>query len=144
MDSVAYMQNKIKKQKHKKEQKMMKKLATAFAMCGALVLGACDSGAQKGDTVVIDFAGYLNGELFAGGTAQDFPLVLGSGQFVPGFEDQLIGAKEGEVREVKITFPEQYVPGLAGKDVIFKVTVTDINPEPAAPVAAQPETPAAE
>ncbi len=127
---------------------MMKKLGPAFAMCGALFLGACDSGAQKGDTVVIDFEGFLNGQAFAGGAGQDFPLVLGSGQFVPGFEDQLLGATTGETVDVKITFPEQYVPGLAGKDVIFKVTVKDINPEPvevAAPVApAETETPAAE
>ncbi len=115
---------------------VIKKLTSALAVCGALFLGACDSGAEKGDVVVIDFEGFLNDQPFAGGAGQDFSLKLGSGQFVPGFEDQLIGAKEGETVDVKITFPEQYVPGLAGKDVIFKVTVKDINPEP---VAVEPE-----
>ncbi|MDR1361101.1 MAG: FKBP-type peptidyl-prolyl cis-trans isomerase [Rickettsiales bacterium] len=104
----------------------MKKIMPIFAICGALFLTACDKAAKNGDTVKIDFAGYLNGEQFAGGTGQA-DLKLGSGQFVPGFEEQLVGAKKGEEREVKITFPEQYVPGLAGKDVIFKVKVLEIK-----------------
>lgn len=99
-------------------------------MCGALMLTGCESNAkdiaQNGDTVVIDFAGFLGDEQFAGGTAENYPLTLGSGQFVPGFEEQLVGAKIGESRDVKITFPQNYVPGLAGKDVVFKVTVKDI------------------
>jgi trigger factor len=104
----------------------MKKLLFASVASLALLAG-CDSGAKNGDTVVINFSGFLNGEQFAGGTAENFPLTLGSGQFVPGFEDQLVGMKKGEERDVKITFPEQYVPGLAGKDVIFKVKVVDIQ-----------------
>lgn len=105
----------------------MKKIMSVFAMVGVLFLGACDNSAKNGDTVVIDFAGFLGDVQFEGGTAENFKLKLGSGQFVPGFEEQLVGAKKGEEREVKITFPEQYVPGLAGKDVIFKVTVKDIE-----------------
>lgn len=107
----------------------MKKFMTVFAMVGALFLGGCDRKAQSGDVVVIDFAGFLGDVQFEGGTAENFKLKLGSGMFVPGFEDQLIGAKKGEERDIKITFPEQYVPGLAGKDVIFKVTVKDIVKE---------------
>ncbi len=109
----------------------MKKIASAFAVCGALVLGGCDSnaGAQNGDTVVIDFAGFMDGVQFEGGTATNFPLKLGSGQFVPGFEEQLIGAEKGETRDVNITFPENYSPELAGKAVVFKVTVQDIVKE---------------
>lgn len=104
------------------------KFASIAAVCGALMLGACDSnaGAQNGDTVVIDFAGYLDGVQFEGGTATGFPLVLGSGQFVPGFEEQLVGAEKGETRDVNITFPQNYYPDLAGKAVVFKVTVQDI------------------
>ena len=102
---------------------------TVFAVVGALFLAGCDNSAKNGDTVVIDFAGFLDGVQFEGGTASGFPLKLGSGQFVPGFEDQLVGMKKGEERDVKITFPQQYVPGLAGKDVIFKVKVTDIVKE---------------
>ncbi len=108
----------------------MKKIIGTVAMCGAMVLAACDSNAEKlaqnGDTVIIDFAGFLGDEQFQGGTAQNYPLTLGSGQFVPGFEEQLVGAKIGESRDVNITFPQNYVPGLAGKDVVFKVTVKDI------------------
>ena len=109
----------------------MKKIITAMTMCGALVLGACDSnaGAQNGDTVIIDFAGFLGEEQFAGGTATGFPLKLGSGQFVPGFEEQVVGMQKGETRDINITFPTEYVPELAGKDVVFKVTVQDIIKE---------------
>ncbi|MDE6250016.1 MAG: FKBP-type peptidyl-prolyl cis-trans isomerase [Alphaproteobacteria bacterium] len=114
----------------------MKKIMSAVVLGGAVMLSACgndgakkcdsETGAKNGDTVVIDFAGYLDGEQFAGGTANGFSLVLGSGQFVPGFEDQLICAEKGETRDVNITFPTDYVPELAGKDVVFKVTVVDI------------------
>ena len=107
----------------------MKKILGVFGVCGALFCAGCDAGdvtAQNGDTVVIDFAGYLDGVQFPGGTAESYPLVLGSGQFVPGFEDQVVGMKVGETRDINITFPEQYVPGLAGKDVVFKVTVQEI------------------
>ena len=103
----------------------MKKFVGILAMCAAL--GACDKTAKNGDTVVIDFAGFLGEEQFEGGTAQNFPLKLGSGQFVPGFEDQLIGAKVGETRDVNITFPQDYVTNLAGKDVVFKVTIKEIK-----------------
>ena len=107
----------------------MKKTLGVLGLCGALFCFGCDAGdkgAKNGDTVVIDFAGYLNGVQFEGGTAKSYPLVLGSGQFVPGFEEQLIGSKKGEERDVNITFPTQYVPELAGKDVVFKVKVVDI------------------
>lgn len=107
----------------------MKKLASILGICGAFALVACDSnaGAKNGDTVIIDFAGFDNGVQFAGGTAENFPLTLGSGQFVPGFEDQLIGAKAGEQRDVNIKFPDNYVPELAGHEVVFKVTVKEIK-----------------
>lgn len=106
----------------------MKKLISALAVCGTMLLTACDSnaGAQNGDTVVIDFAGFMDGVQFDGGTATNFPLVLGSGQFVPGFEEQLIGVEVGETRNVNITFPENYYPEFAGKDVVFTVTVNEI------------------
>ena len=104
----------------------MKKLMAVIGICG--MLGACDSnaGAKNGDTVVINFAGFLDGVQFPGGTAENFPLKLGSGQFVPGFEEQVVGMAEGEERDINITFPEQYVEGLAGKAVIFKVKIVDI------------------
>ena len=106
----------------------MKKFMSAVALCGAMLLTGCDgnAGAQNGDTVVIDFAGYKDGVAFAGGTATNFPLVLGSGQFVPGFEEQLVGMEVGETRDINITFPENYVPELADQDVVFTVTVNEI------------------
>lgn len=111
----------------KQKGKQMKKLMGVIAMCSAVVLGGCDRAAKNGDTVVIDFAGFLGTEQFAGGTASNYPLKLGSHTFVPGFEEQLVGAKVGETRDVNITFPTNYVPDLAGKDVVFKVTVKEIK-----------------
>ena len=106
----------------------MKKIMGVMALCCIAVLAAgCEKTAKNGDTVVIDFAGFLGEEQFAGGTATDYSLKLGSGAFVPGFEEQLIGAKVGETRDINITFPENYVPNLAGKDVVFKVTIKDIQ-----------------
>lgn len=106
----------------------MKKIVSVIGVLAALGLAACDKTevAKAGDTVVINFAGYLDGVQFPGGTAENFPLELGSGQFVPGFEDQVIGMAEGEERDVNITFPEDYVPELAGKSVVFKVTLVDV------------------
>ena len=108
----------------------MKKFMSAVAICGAMFLTACDSnaGAQNGDTVIIDFAGYKDGVAFEGGTATNFPLVLGSGQFVPGFEEQLVGMEVGETRNMEIAFPQNYYPELAGQDVVFTVTVNEIVP----------------
>jgi len=88
--------------------------------------------AKKDDQVVIDFVGKVDGKLFEGGSAQSTPLVLGSGQFIPGFEDQLIGAKPGDTLTVKVTFPANYgAENLKGKDAEFDVTVHDVK----APVA---------
>jgi len=105
----------------------MKKIMGLMALCGVVTLAACEKAAKNGDTVVIDFAGYLGEEQFKGGTANDYPLKLGSGTFVPGFEEQLVGAKVGETRDINITFPENYVKELAGKEVVFKVTVKEIK-----------------
>jgi len=81
--------------------------------------------AQKGDTVVIDYAGFCDGNQFPGGTSnQPYPLVLGSNSFIPGFEEQLIGAEAGDEREVNVTFPAVYhEPSLAGKPAVFKCKV---------------------
>jgi trigger factor len=90
--------------------------------------------AADGDQAVIDFVGKLDGEAFDGGAAEDYPLVLGSGSFIPGFEEQLIGAKAGEEKTVNVTFPAEYgAAHLAGKDVVFDVTVKEVKkPVPAA------------
>jgi trigger factor len=84
--------------------------------------------ARKDDTVVIDFVGSIDGVEFEGGKGSDFNLTLGSGQFIPGFEDQLTGAKAGETVEVKVKFPDGYQAAeLAGKDALFVVTVKEVK-----------------
>ena len=84
--------------------------------------------AAEGDMVVMDFEGFLDGSPFQGGAAEEQSLVLGSGQFIPGFEEQLAGAKGGEERELNVTFPEDYqAEHLAGKDVVFKVKVKEVR-----------------
>ncbi|MBU0720711.1 trigger factor [bacterium] len=87
-----------------------------------------DRALVEGDTALIDFEGSVDGELFEGGAAKDFSLRLGSGQFIPGFEEQVIGMKKGEEKIVKVTFPENYGgEKLAGKDAEFKVNVNGIQ-----------------
>lgn len=84
--------------------------------------------AAKGDQLVIDFEGSIGGKLFEGGTASDFEIVLGSGSLIPGFEDQLIGAKAGEARTVSVTFPADYgAKDYAGKEASFAVTVKELR-----------------
>lgn len=94
----------------------------------AVELALKDDAAEEGDTVVIDFEGYKDGEKFDGGSAENHSLELGSGQFIPGFEDQLIGAKSGDELDVEVTFPEEYgAEELAGQDVVFKVVVHEVK-----------------
>ena len=83
--------------------------------------------AEMGDTANIDFDGYLNGERFDGGKAENYTLVLGSGSFVPGFEEQVVGMQIGEEKDIDITFPENYTPELAGKAVVFKVKLNGLT-----------------
>jgi trigger factor len=97
--------------------------------------------AKDGDQVLIDFVGRIDGEAFQGGTANDTELVLGSGQFIPGFEDQLVGAKPGDEVIVKVAFPADYqAANLAGKDAEFTTTVKEVR----APVEAKADDAMAE
>ena len=90
--------------------------------------------AKDGDQIVIDFVGKVDGEAFEGGTAEDYPLVLGSGSFIPGFEEQLVGVTIEEEKVVEVKFPEEYgAENLAGKDAVFDVTVKAVKE----PVAAE-------
>ena len=94
----------------------------------ARMVEVTDRPSQKGDTVNIDFTGYLDGEEFEGGKGESYPLELGAGQFIPGFEDQLIGKEAGAEVDVNVTFPEDYhAENLAGKPVVFKVKIHDIK-----------------
>ena len=90
-------------------------------------VSADDREAKLGDIANIDFDGYLNGERFDGGKSEGYDLELGSNSFVPGFEDQIVGMKVGEEKDINITFPEDYVEDLAGKDVVFKVKLHDLT-----------------
>lgn len=87
-----------------------------------------DATLQQGDFAIIDFDGTVDGIPFKGGQSKGYPLEVGSGSFIPGFEEQLIGAKTGEEREVKVTFPTEYfVPELAGKEAVFVTKINDVK-----------------
>lgn len=86
-----------------------------------------DRAAETGDTVELDFDGSVDGVPFEGGKGENYPLELGSGSFVPGFEDQVAGHKIGEEFDVNVTFPEEYTPELAGKDAVFKCKINEIK-----------------
>lgn len=84
--------------------------------------------AKLGDEMVIDFVGKKDGKAFQGGTGKDYPLVLGSNSFIPGFEDALVGLKAGDTKDVKLAFPKDYhAKDLAGQDVVFEVAVKKVN-----------------
>jgi len=87
-----------------------------------------DTALNNGDFAIIDFTGYVDGEAFAGGEGKGYPLEIGSGSFIPGFEEQLIGAKAGDERDVTVTFPTEYhAADLAGKEAVFKVKINDVK-----------------
>ena len=95
--------------------------------------GDKDGVSESGDQVIIDFEGFVDGEAFEGGKGEDYPLVLGSNSFIPGFEDQLIGKKADEAVDVKVTFPTEYgAAHLAGKEALFKCTVKAVKAPKAA------------
>jgi trigger factor len=86
------------------------------------------SKAKDGDQVTMDFVGKVDGEAFEGGSAEDYPLVLGSNSFIPGFEEQLVGVKEGEEKDVTVNFPEDYqAEHLAGKEAVFSCTIKAVK-----------------
>lgn len=87
-----------------------------------------DRPVEDGDMTTLDFEGFVDGEAFEGGKGESYPLTIGSGAFIPGFEEQLVGAKIGEETEVKVTFPEDYqAEHLQGKEAVFKCTVKEIR-----------------
>ena len=86
-----------------------------------------DRPAEMGDTVNIDFEGFLNGEPFEGGKAEGHALELGSNSFVPGFEEQMVGMSAGDAKDIDITFPENYAENLAGKAVVFHVVCNEVS-----------------
>ena len=90
-------------------------------------LETVDRAVENGDTAVIDYEGIDNGEPFAGGKNENYSLEIGSGKFIPGFEEQLIGMKAGEHRDIEVTFPTSYAKEMAGKTVIFKIDLHEVK-----------------
>jgi len=90
-------------------------------------IATVERAAQTGDTVVLDFEGFVDGVAFEGGKGEKYSLELGSNSFIPGFEDQLVGLTAGEAKDVVVTFPEQYTPELAGKEATFKCLVHEVK-----------------
>ena len=86
-----------------------------------------DREAKTGDTVILDFEGFVDGKPFDGGKAEGYTLTLGSGAFIPGFEDQLVGLKAGDEKDVVVTFPENYTKELAGKEATFKCKIHEVK-----------------
>ena len=86
-----------------------------------------DREAKTGDTVILDFEGFVDGKPFDGGKAEGYTLTLGSGAFIPGFEDQLVGLKAGEEKTVEVTFPESYTKELAGKAATFQCKIHEVK-----------------
>ena len=105
----------------------VKKELEALQERNARIITVEDRAVESGDITVIDFEGFVDGVAFDGGKGEDFDLTIGSGQFIPGFEDQIIGHNAGEEFDVNVTFPTEYDPKLAGKDATFKVTVKEIK-----------------
>jgi len=83
--------------------------------------------AALGDTVVIDFEGFVDGKAFEGGKAENYSLELGSGQFIPGFEEQLVGLSSGDAKDIVVTFPKEYAEPLAGKEATFKIKLHEVK-----------------
>jgi len=86
-----------------------------------------DRAVENGDRVILDYSGSVNGEKFEGGTAEDQLLVIGSGTFIPGFEEQLVGLKAGDEKDINVKFPEEYSAPLAGKDAVFAVKIKAVQ-----------------
>ncbi|BCJ88515.1 trigger factor [Effusibacillus dendaii] len=110
------------------EEDVQKELENLRKSHAEIVVVEDDGSIQEGDTVLIDFKGFVDDEPFEGGEAEKYQLEIGSGTFIPGFEEQLIGMKKGEDRDVNVTFPENYhVVALAGKPAVFKVHLHEIK-----------------
>ena len=118
----------LEKIENKVEEKDIEEELNRMAERNSRMVSVTDRAAKKGDITVIDFVGTVDGVEFEGGKAENHELELGSNTFIPGFEDQVAGMKVDEVKDVKVTFPEEYFSkDLAGKDAIFKVTLHEIK-----------------
>ena len=117
----------IKKEKVEVTDEEVNKEIESLRNKYADVVEVTEGEVSKGDTAVIDFEGFVDGEKLDGGTAANYPLELGAGAFIPGFEDGVVGMKVGEEKELNLKFPEDYVENLKGKDVLFKVKLNSFK-----------------
>jgi trigger factor len=123
-----YKDLELEDKEFKADEQALEEELTRIRRSHAEITTVEDGQVEQGDTVTIDFKGTVDGEVFEGGEADNFQLEVGSGLLVKGFEDQLIGMKPGEQREIKVTFPEDYhVKSLAGKEAVFNVTLHEIK-----------------
>ncbi len=124
----AYKGLKIKKFEYNVTDADVDREANKIAESQATDSEVTDRACKNGDTVNLDFSGSVDGEKFPGGTAEDYDLVLGSGAFIPGFEDAVVGMKKGENKDINVRFPDDYQSdNLRGKDAVFNITLNKIT-----------------
>ena len=125
----AYKELKATKKKVEATEEEIEEKLHELVHRNARIVSVEDRAAAKGDTAVIDFEGFVDGVAFEGGKGEEYELKLGSGSFIPGFEDQIVGHNPGDEFDVNVTFPTEYTPELAGKDAVFKVKLHEIKTE---------------
>ncbi len=125
----AYKELKATKKKVEATEEEIDEKVHELVHRNARIIAVEDRPAAEGDTTVIDFEGFVDGEAFDGGKGEEYELKLGSGSFIPGFEDQIVGHNPGDEFDVNVTFPEEYTPELAGKAAVFKVKLHEIKHE---------------
>ena len=123
----AYKELKATRKKVEATDEEVKAKLDELVERNARIVSVEDRAVKDGDITVIDFEGFVDGVAFEGGKAEEYELTIGSGAFIPGFEEQIIGHNSGDDFDVNVTFPEQYAPELAGKDAVFKIKLHEIK-----------------
>ena len=127
VEITAYKELKATKKKVEATDEEIEEKLHELVHRNARIVSVEDRAAAEGDTAVIDFEGFVDGVAFDGGKGEEYELKLGSGSFIPGFEDQIVGHNPGDEFDVNVTFPTEYTPELAGKDAVFKVKLHEIK-----------------
>ncbi len=129
VEITAYKELKATKKKVEATDEEIEEKLHELVHRNARIVSVEDRAAAEGDTTIIDFEGFVDGVAFDGGKGEEYELKLGSGSFIPGFEDQIVGHNPGDEFDVNVTFPTEYTPELAGKDAVFKVKLHEIKTE---------------
>ena len=129
VEITAYKELKATKKKVEATDEEIEEKIHELVHRNARIVSVEDRAAAEGDTAVIDFEGFVDGTAFDGGKGEEYELKLGSGSFIPGFEDQIVGHNPGDEFDVNVTFPTEYTEELAGKDAVFKVKLHEIKTE---------------